>query len=88
MTAGTATSAGWKNGDGYIDSYLRMLSSRSATAQLARCDVVSALCWASKPQEDSGRGDWVASIQTDKNSLDRYSLLLLLLLMTDGVRTN
>ena len=40
VSAGAATAAGWSQGAGCLDSYLRMLSSRSATAvngsQLAR----------------------------------------------------
>ena len=40
VSAGAATAAGWSHGAGCLDSYLRMISSRSATAvngsQLAR----------------------------------------------------
>ena len=47
MCAGAATAAGWSQGAGCLDSYLRMISSRSATAvngsQLARwlCSLLS-----------------------------------------------
>jgi len=51
VSAGAATAAGWSQGAACLDSYLRMISSRSATA-LVSLTLLTAVCrLASKPRE-------------------------------------